>query len=140
MPKECGCDAYASGSWGSDAAGLMAVGNDLGRTQGCGKNFEASIQAYGQDLKKLGDAVTQVQQALGLSQKEGLPKLVAAVTVMKTSAAKIQEFGKGAESAKTALKGCPDTFKKAGELLLNAPEQEKSKLPKTNESSPLGIK
>lgn len=129
IPQECGCDSYKSSTWGSDAGGLKAIGSDLARTQACAQNFEAGIQAFGQDMKKLGEAVTQAQTAFSLPQKEGLPKLEAAVAVMKTSLGKIREFNKAAESVKPALKGCGESSQKAGDLLMKAPQQEMDKSP-----------
>jgi hypothetical protein len=130
MPKECGCGSYVSSAWDSNAKGLKVMGADLARTEKCAEPFEASLQAYNQDLKTLGDAANQVQQALNLPPQEGLPKLKAAVGEMKKSVENIQAFGKSVESVKTALSGCEESFKKAGELVIKAPEQEKNAIMK----------
>jgi hypothetical protein len=130
MPKECGCGSYASSAWDSNATGLKVMGTDLARTEKCAEPFEASLQAYNQDLKTLGDAANQAQQALNLPPQEGLPKLKAAMGEMKKSVENIQAFGKSVESVKTALGGCEETFKKAGELVIKAPEQEQNAIMK----------
>jgi len=130
MPKECGCGSYASSAWDSNATGLKVMGADLARTEKCAEPFEASLQAYNQDLKTLGDAANQAQQALSLPPQEGLPKLKAAMGEMKKSVENIQAFGKSVESVKTALGGCEETFKKAGELVIKAPEQEQNAIMK----------
>lgn len=130
MPTECGCGSYVSSAWDSNATGLKVMGADLARTDKCAEPFGASLQAYNQDLKTLIDAANQAQQALSLPQQEGLPKLKAAVGEMKKSVEKIQAFGKSVESVKTALGGCEETFKKAGELVIKAPEQEQNAIMK----------
>ncbi len=135
IPPECGCDSYAGSAWGNNAAGLQAIGTDLGRTKKCGDTFAERIQSYGEDLKKLGETVAETEKTLGLSEKEGLPKLVAAVAEMKTSVPKIQAFGKAAESVKPALNGCEKPFQQASDMLSTAPPKEISPISRT---TPLG--
>ena len=133
LPQECGCNTATGSSWDSSAAGLKAMSADLARIQGCAQNFENGIKAFGQDMKQLNEAMTQAQQAVRLSQQEGVPKLEAAVIVMKASVGKIQEFSKAAESVKPALKGCEEASRKAGDLLMKAPQQEMDKRPRSLE-------
>ena len=123
IPQECGCGSDKTGKWGSNAAGLGAMSGDLGRTMGCGKKFEAGVGVFGQDLEILRTAVIDVQQALGLPQEQGLPRVQAAVPIMKSSIAKIQGFGKSAESVQPGFGSCEETFQKAGALLSAAPDQ-----------------
>ena len=127
IPQECGCNANKNSAWGSDVGGLKAVSADLARTKGCAQNFETGIQTFGQDMHKLSEAITQAQTAFGLSQNEGLPKLEAAIAVMKTSTGKIQEFSKNAASVKPAFNGCGEAFQKAGDLLMKAPQPQMEK-------------
>jgi hypothetical protein len=122
IPQECGCGSDKTGRWGSNAVGLGAMSGDLARTTGCGEKFEAGVEVFGQDLKVLRTAVVDVQQALGLSKEQGLPRVQAAVPIMKSSIAKIQGFVKSAESVKPGFGSCEETFQKAGTLLSAAPD------------------